>query len=694
MKISWKWVIPIGCVVLLICGVCVAGIALAYTYQDQILEAFAPTPEDATLSPTRQSQATSAPPTYDLGDMQGLIQQSNGQPCAEKPDLTCITLTMPLDHFDAANTKTVDVVFAIHPATGERLGMFFQAFPGGPGGEGISTAYLDMFDEKVLEHYDVVYFDQRGVGLSTPLTCPAAIAAYYADPSQDDTEGEEGYDTPAEQEEFMTQTKTFVDDCVKEMGIPSEDLQFYGTKQVAEDIDSFREAVGAEKFYMYGVSYGTTVAQIYAAAHADHLAGLILDGTIDLTMTGDASLHAQEKAFEKALLATLEACKSDDACMTAFNGDDPQKAYDDLAASLAQSPQTYTYPLPDGTTVEHPMTFSKLEAVATYQMYSLASRMLFLRALAAAHQGDLVPMARLYYAQFKYDPTSETYIGDPDFSDPAYYFVNCIDDSYFTGTPDERAAKVIEDGQSSNGIETRLDGNIYTGLVCAYWPNAPQNEVRAEPLTAEGVPTFVLNATLDPATPFEEGEAVYERLADGYELYVTGGQHSIMGYDDTCPDNYITDFLVSGQLPSERKIECTWQEPVTWSYIPPLPEDASELSDLLPAFYRVDLEIILAPEHLYNSMESKEIPVACPYGGSFSFILENEIETFTFTNCEFSRGLILTGTGNVDTGTWNRSYTFDITGLKEGTLTYVYDAESGGVTLKGKYDGEDIDLAW
>ena len=61
------------------------------------------------------------------------------------------------------------------------MGMYVQAFPGGPGGEGISTGGLSWFSDAILEHYDIVYFDQRGIGLSNPLACPNAYAANFMD---------------------------------------------------------------------------------------------------------------------------------------------------------------------------------------------------------------------------------------------------------------------------------------------------------------------------------------------------------------------------------------------------------------------------------------------------------------------------------------------------------------------------------
>ena len=108
--------------------------------------------------------------------------------------------------------------------------------------------------------------------------------------------------------------------------------------------------------------------------------------------------------------------------------------------------------------------------------------MLYLRALAAANQGDIVPMARLLNQQANLDPTTGEYLGDPTFSDTMFYDVNCTDDSYFSGTQEERIAKTIEAGQASNGTVPRVDGSVYTGLYCAFWPSSPKDVVKRQPL--------------------------------------------------------------------------------------------------------------------------------------------------------------------------------------------------------------------
>ena len=648
-------------------------------------------PSLGTATQTVPTNVASTQAVSQTGDMADALNRLGGRPCDEKPDLTCVTIQVPLNHFDASNSEMLDVVFAVHPASGERYGMYVQAFPGGPGGEGISSAVTFIFSDEILQHYDIVYFDQRGIGLSDPLACPNAYAENFLSYlNEDDQAGVEGYDTPEEQQAAIDSTRTFVETCVAEMGIDDAKLSFYSTDQVAEDIESFRQAVGDEKFWLYGVSYGTAVAQTYAAAHPEHLAGLILDGTIDMTLTGEEGALAQEKAFNDVLVAVLEACDQDEACAVELGGD-ALSVYDDLATRLSEKPISYELPLTTGEKVARTFTFNQLEFTTAYQMYSIGSRMLFLRALAAAKQGDMVPMARLLYEQASLDPATGAYLGDPTFSDTMFYSVNCTDDSYYSGTPEERIAKVMEEGQKSNGTVPRLDGSIYTGLSCAFWPSAPKEAVGREPLVAEGIPTFVLNATLDPATPFQQGKSVFERLDNGYHLYLEGGQHSIFGYQESCPDDYITRFLVNGELPSQREIVCKWDPAVIKEYVPLMPADVSAFADPLEIFAAIDTEISLQPEYYYSYF-TEDTTFACPYGGSFTFGPSDAGEAYRFENCSFTNGFAMTGTGSFDYSAGIFTLDTEVSGVKSGTLTYTGNYRTGEISVQGEYGGEAIDL--
>jgi pimeloyl-ACP methyl ester carboxylesterase len=491
------------------------------------------------------------------------LQELNGTPCSVNPDFICVTLEVPLDHFDAANPETIEVVFAVAPATGERKGMYVQAFPGGPGGEGIGYASRDYFSKDIQRQYDIVFFDQRGVGLSNPLECRIAYSRYFLDYlNANDSIGEEGYDTPEEQQMAIRDARSFVDECVVEIGIDPAKLKFFTTDQVAEDIESFRQAIGDEKFMLYGVSYGTSVAQAYARAHAGHLSGLILDGTQDTTLTGNEIAFSQWEALNAVLLEVFKACDANPDCSSGMP-DGAQAAYDELAQKLASAPISYEYPLSNGMMATRFFTLNMLDYTATYQMYGLESRMVLMRAVADAKSGNIVPMADLFYENANINPDTEKYQGDPNFSDTMYYIVWCSDDAYYSGTPEGKTAKLLDEGKPLIGLIPRLDLDVLSlGLTCPFWPSAPTSPTIREPLKAKGLPTFVLNATLDPATPFHEGKTVFENLDNGYHLYVEGGPHGILGWGFRCPDQYIEDFLLDGTLPEQREILCDWGDAV------------------------------------------------------------------------------------------------------------------------------------
>jgi hypothetical protein len=319
--------------------------------------------------------------------------------------------------------------------------------------------------------------------------------------------------------------------------------------------------------------------------------------------------------------------------------------------------------------------------------------MLYLRALAAANHGDFVPMARLEYQQLSIDPATFQYVGDPTFSDTMFLDVLCTDDSFFSGTPEEKAAKTIAAGQASNGTVPRLDGSVYTGLTCAFWPSSPKDVVTTKPLVAEGVPTFVLDATMDPATPFEEGKSVYSHLADGYLLYVDGGRHSIYGFGRDCPDKTISDFLVNGTLPEKRETLCSeWGTNVTSAYKPLAAKDMSAYANVLDAFHAVDNEIQLQPQYFYSSL-TKEESLACPFGGSFTFGPSDSGEAYTFKDCAYIKGFALTGTGSNDSNKGIVTFNTQVAGAKEGNLVYTNNTTDGTSSVTGDYGGEKINLS-
>jgi pimeloyl-ACP methyl ester carboxylesterase len=578
-----------------------------------------------------------------------ILQQLGGVPCPNDSIFTCVTVNVPLDHFNPADTRTIPVTFAVHPATGIRRGIFAVA-TGGPGTAGISLAdsYSSGYRPVIMRRFDVVFFDQRGVGLSGGLSCPQAAVKYYEHDGQSAT--------PEQKQALAAGARTFAEDCVNELSNP-EILPYLGTAQAIEDLEYFRQLMQDNKFWLYGESYGTQYAQTYAAKYGSHLAGLILDGTVDLTLTGFEYYAQQAQAFNNTLTDTMQFCNDDPYCIedVATNLLEHHPDLTDISDSLVEiydygqnvlkgAPAPYDFPLPQGGFAQRQFSFADLEVVAAGQMYTEADRMMLDRAMASSLAYDsITPLARLLYLNLGVDPQTLDVIVDPSYSDALFYAVECQDYGYPGATPEEKAMNYFEAGDQIVPGIPRLGSIFYGDLPCAFWPNATTDLTRPEPLIAAGIPTLVLNGTADPATPISNALSVYGRLRNGYLITQQGGPHVIFGWGNACPDNQVTNFLVYGRVPARRVTRCPGV--TVDDYVPISPVDANEFVNVLDALSWTETEISYLPEYYYWDGYTPT-SVGCPLGGTLAFE-PNDLgyPTYNLNGCAFANGFIMTGTG-------------------------------------------------
>jgi len=617
---------------------------------------------------TKNSQASTVDLLNDLG----------GSPCFEGSAFTCVIIDVPLDHFNAS-LGTIPVTFAVLPASGERKGMFVTA-TGGPGYSGVASAdaYLPGFDASITEIFDIVFFDQRGISSSGDQTCPYAANAYY----QRDARGK----TQAQETALKQSAKSFSNECVAEVSNP-DILPYLGTRQAVEDLEVFRQLVGDEKFWLYGESYGTQYAQTYAAFHSEHLAGLMLDGTVDLTLDGITYYAGQAQAFNDTLVLTMADCKADPACHKDMSGK-PIKAYDALVTTLKNGPIRFKFPLPEGGFANRQFTLTNLDFVTASQMYSEGDRMLFTRALAAYEsKSDMVPLARLLYLDMGVDPQTLEVIPDPYYSDAVYYAVECQDYAYPGNTPNKKAEKYLKAADPYEASVPRLASLVYGDLPCAYWPNPSSEFTRPAYLTLEDVPTLVLGSTADPATPVSNGINVYQNLANAYLITQDNGPHVIYGRGNECPDALVTDFLVNDIVPAEKETTCEGY--VMDTYVPLAPRFAVTFRNPYRALSSVETEIYYLPEFYYWDGYTPT-SVGCTYGGVISFASNEDGTIFDFSldKCAFTTNFIMTGSGTYDTNVDEFILAVQTQGRWKCDLEYNRLGED--VDVSGKCDGKRV----
>jgi hypothetical protein len=293
------------------------------------------------------------------------------------------------------------------------------------------------------------------------------------------------------------------------------------------------------------------------------------------------------------------------------------------------------------------------------------------------------------YFELGIDP--ETGLVNPaaseDYSDALYYAVECNDYSFGEGSPEARAEAYLRAGDTLDTSNPRFAPIFYGDLPCAFWPGDPPAE-RPAPLIAKGIPTLVLGATADPATPVENSQRVFDNLDDGYLITTDGGAHVIFGRGDSCPDDLVTAFLVEDERPAQRATTC--EGVIADAYVPLAARDARAFENPLQALDAAYVEIYYAPEYYYWDQETLTL-LACRFGGTLSFAPSSAGDQFHLSNCAFSNGFIMTGSGEYSYESGDFTLDVAVTGIQDGLLTYTQDAD-GNIKVEGLYGGREVNL--
>ena len=450
-----------------------------------------------------------------------------------------------------------------------------------------------------------------------------------------------------------------------------------------EDLELFRRWLGIDQLHLYGESYGTQLVQVYAAAHPERVAALMLDGPVDLALEGSDYWLEGALSFEATLVHTLESC--DEQCVDDTGGD-LLATWDDLAAELEGGPRSYTLTLADGTRETRELSFGDLETAAAAYVYDTFDQMLLQRAVAYAARGELAPMARMAAFGLGQDiETLEAY-GDATWSDALYYAVQCADYAFGSGDVDEREAAYLAQGAEA-GIDAHRLGSVYYGdLPCVSWPVHAPPGARPPHLTTDAYPTLVLASTTDPATPYAGALRLFEAAGDGYLVTQPGGPHVIFGRGNACPDDLVTAYLIDGTLPDERETTCEPMAPDPYYALPPASADAS--SDPITVMLGIDDEIGLNPDYwAWTGLGT--LAIGCLHGGTLSYAPDDIGSDVTMTECEMVAGLPLSGEGQIDDV--KGTFSLDVTGPEGTDLSYLRDAE-GALSVTGTWFGESVDL--
>ncbi|NHB75994.1 alpha/beta fold hydrolase [Rhodobacter calidifons] len=600
-------------------------------------------------------------------------------PC-EMSNLSCTTLTVPLDHWANDPDRTLDITFALSFASGESRGILFY-FVGGPGGSGLAStdSYLAAFDPSLAESMDIVFVDQRGTGAVHGLACPTAQARFDIAPvSIDDPEG------------VLETAGRFVTDCTAELDADWL-LPFVNTDQAIRDSEALRQALGGPKVWLYGESYGTQLVQAYATQFPQAVRGVILDGVVDLTLDAEGFYRRYTLAAEALLAETFALCDALPACAADIPGG-AAAAYDDLARRAAEAPIPVPYPLADDTMATRHLTTGFLEANAFFALYSPEGRAEFLRALAAASRGNLVPMLQLGYLNMYIDPETEIGILDPGWFGAAYFAITCSDYGSGAGTPEERARRILDEARALRPMAPRLLRSYYLERVaCALWPHQGPDR-RPAPYAGGDWPTLVLNGDRDPITPASMAYSVLDAARNAYGVFMAGGSHVIWGRGQACPDRIVQALLYDGTLPAAREQLCQ-QEPMA-DYIPLTLTDPAERSDPFAVARAVETELFgMIALSGWDGQHATSF--GCPFGGTVAAAATDAGTDYSFSSCRYWPEIAVQGTATdrlvADTAD-SLSLEIEVSGQVSGQLSWHHDRIDQSYRLSGSWNGGPASL--
>lgn len=356
---------------------------------------------------------------------------------------------------------------------------------GGPGMSSIDLFLaLETVFQKTRRDRDILVIDQRGTGRSNMLRCDSLNDAN-------------------EIELNIENTKRLAKECVAELG---EQLKYYTTSVAVKDLEALRKAAGYEQLTIYGVSYGTRVAQHYLRMHPQQTRALIIDGVADVKLNlagGEIAIRSQQ-AFD----LINKDCKDTPSCFEKHG--DLQQKFDAIRNHLKETPTkvSFAHPTTGANTTEE-ITELHLLGIVRMLPYSTESRALLPLVLSNAFNGDYSLIASLAAQQ------EETF---KDYSVAMNNSVVCTEDAPF-----------VKEHHLQGLEKTYFGDDFYKNIAaaCEVWPKGLIDENFHQPIESD-VPVLILSGENDPITSPENGDKTDKMLNNSKHLVVSGQGHGVI----------------------------------------------------------------------------------------------------------------------------------------------------------------------
>lgn len=386
-------------------------------------------------------------------------------------------------------------------------------FSGGPGFPG-RTIIPAFRDRDLGGRRDVVVFDQRGTGASTPsLDCPELVEPFHR-------ALESAADALSEGDVIAGAALACRDRLVAE-GV---DLDAFDTPTTAADADAVRRALGIEEWNLFGVSCGTTVALEVARTYPETVRSVVLDSVYppDVGIGAEVRVAAAQRALE----TLVAGCEAHPGCAGAYPT--LRADVDALVAEWDAEPFATTV---DGRS--YLLTGSDLVAGLWNAMYDsalipvLPSLVAPLRAREGVADAVVAQLARDGIAKLT-GAAEGVAVG-----------VDCADRQRLGGMTEVEAVS----------LDPRFESLLALGSTrrCELWDVESVDAAFNDPVVSD-LPALVLGNEYDPVTPPADSERAARGFANGTFVLLPGlGHGAVLAH--ACPLGLFRAFLDNPAAP-------------------------------------------------------------------------------------------------------------------------------------------------
>ncbi|PRY19272.1 alpha/beta hydrolase [Pseudosporangium ferrugineum] len=471
------------------------------------------------LAPT--AGAATAAPRPAAGDPAALPerftkQSLDWQECYEDDfykGLQCATIDAPIDYLSPDNGSLTVRISRIVTSTPDKHRGVLLFNPGGPGAPGLTEPLFkrDDLPESVRRQYDLIGFDPRGIGDSSPISCglEGDEAVQYF-PYRED-----------KYEHYVAAAQAVADKCAA----AGPTAGHISTRNTARDMDLIRILLGEKKISYFGVSYGTYLGAVYTQLFPDRTDRMVLDSNLDPGRMGNDIFLAMTEAFSDVFARfTQSVAEHDDTYHLGATPEAVEKTVFDLVAEIDRHPIDI-----DGRKFAGQEARSGIASAS----YDVEEGVQYLRTLRDALDGK------------PQDLVIPEYGGGDDQGTSVFWSVLCNDSADWP-----RGAEGFREQVAEAMRRYPLIGDFLTSVKpCGFW-SLPRPE--PDLVVANDVPALLLQNEYDPATPATLAHGLHKALRESRLVTVEKAlNHGVYGDANPCVVEVVHAYLATGELPAQ-----------------------------------------------------------------------------------------------------------------------------------------------